>query len=150
MKIAIASDHAGIDLKLPLLKILDERGIEYTDFGTHDHESTDYPSWGELVGEKVASGEFDKGLLFCGTGIGIALAANSIKGIRAAVCHDVFSAKMSKEHNNCNILAMGARVIGIGYATEVLEAWLDTEFEEGGRHQRRVNMLMDIEAKHSK
>jgi ribose 5-phosphate isomerase B len=147
MKIAVASDHAGIDLKIPMLKVLDERGIEYTDFGTHNHESTDYPSWGELVGEKVASGEYDKGLLFCGTGIGISLAANKVKGIRAVVCSDVFSAKMSCEHNNCNILSLGARVVGIGLATEILNAWLDSYFEVGGRHQRRVDMITEIEEK---
>lgn len=150
MKLAVASDHAGIDLKLPLLEILKERGIEFTDFGTHSHESTDYPSWGELVGQKVASGEYDKGLLFCGTGIGISLAANSIKGARAVVCSDVFSAKMSIVHNNCNILSLGARVLGVGSATEILNAWLDAEFEKGGRHQRRVDLLDALEEKNFK
>ncbi|MDR1861646.1 MAG: ribose 5-phosphate isomerase B [Candidatus Ancillula sp.] len=150
MKIAVASDHAGIDLKLPMLEVLKERGIEFTDFGTHDHNSTDYPSWGELVGKKVASGEYEKGLLFCGTGIGISLAANSVKGIRAVVCSDVFSAKMSREHNNCNILSLGARVVGVGLAAEILNAWLDTDFEDGGRHQRRVDMLIDIQDENMK
>ncbi|GHT81896.1 ribose 5-phosphate isomerase B [Actinomycetota bacterium] len=150
MKIAVASDHAGIDLKLPMLEVLKERGIEFEDFGTHNHESTDYPSWGELVGQKVASGEFDRGLVFCGTGIGISLAANSVKGIRAVVCSDVFSAKMSREHNNCNVLSLGARVVGVGLATELLNAWLDTPFEDGGRHQRRVDMLIDIQEKNMK
>lgn len=147
MKIAVASDHAGIDLKLPMLEVLKERGIEFKDFGTHDHNSTDYPNWGRLVGEKVASGEFDFGLLFCGTGIGISLAANTVKGIRAVACSDVYSAKMSKEHNNANVLSMGARVVGTGLAREILETWLDTEFEHGGRHQRRVDMLIDLQNK---
>jgi ribose 5-phosphate isomerase B len=150
MKIAVASDHAGIDLKLPMLEVLKERGVEFEDFGTHNHESTDYPNWGELVGQKVASGEFDKGLLFCGTGIGIMLAANSVKGIRCANVSDVFSAKMSREHNNANVLSLGARVLGTGLATEILNAWLDTDFEEGGRHQRRVDMLIDIQDKNMK
>lgn len=150
MKIAVASDHAGIDLKLPMLEVLKERGIEFTDFGTFDHKSTDYPNWGELVGEKVASGEYEKGLLFCGTGLGISLAANKVKGVRAVVCSDTFTAKMSREHNNCNVLSMGARVVGIGLGAEILNAWLDTDFEEGGRHQRRVDMLTAIEDKHFK
>jgi ribose 5-phosphate isomerase B len=150
MKIAVASDHAGIDLKLPLLEVLKERGIEYTDFGTHDHQSTDYPSWGKLVGEKVASGEFDKGLLFCGTGVGISLAANKVKGVRAVVCSDTFTAKMSCEHNNANVLSLGARVVGIGLGIEILNAWLDAEFEVGGRHQRRVDMIDVIEQENFK
>jgi ribose 5-phosphate isomerase B len=150
MKIAVASDHAGIDLKLPLLKVLEERRIEYTDFGTHDHNSTDYPSWGELVGEKVASGEYDRGLLFCGTGLGISLAANKVKGIRAVVCSETFTAKMSCIHNNANVLSLGARVVGVGLGEEILNTWLDAIFEVGGRHQRRVDMITAIEEKNFK
>ncbi len=149
MKIAVASDHAGIDLKLELLKVLDARQIEYTDFGTHDHASTDYPTWGELVGNKVAGGEFGKGLLVCGTGVGISLAANKVRGIRAVVCSDTYTATLSRNHNDSNILALGARVVGAGLGGAILEAWLDAEFE-GERHSRRVDMIKAIEERNFK
>jgi ribose 5-phosphate isomerase B len=148
-KIAVASDHAGLDLKLELLKVLDERNIEYTDFGTHDHNSTDYPSWGELVGNKVASGEYQKGLLVCGTGVGISLAANKVRGVRAVVCSDTYTASLSRNHNNSNVLALGARVVGAGLGGAILEAWLDADFE-GERHARRVDMLAAIEERNFK
>jgi ribose 5-phosphate isomerase B len=149
MKIAVASDHAGLDLKVELLKVLDARGVEYEDFGTRDHASTDYPTWGELVGNKVSSGEFTKGLLVCGTGVGISLAANKVRGIRAVVCSDTYTATLSRNHNDSNVLALGARVVGPGLGSAILEAWLDAEFE-GDRHSRRVEMLKAIEAKNFK
>ena len=111
---------------------------------TNSPESCDYPVYGEKVGRAVASGEVERGILICGTGLGISLAANKVKGVRAAVCSEPFTAKMSRAHNNCNILAFGARVVGAELAKMIVETWLDTEFE-GGRHQRRVDMLMDIE-----
>ncbi|MDR0950092.1 MAG: ribose 5-phosphate isomerase B [Candidatus Ancillula sp.] len=150
MKIVVASDHAGLDLKLEMIKVLEERknsgeDIEINDIGTHDKNSTDYPMWGEKAAVEVAEGRADKGLIICGTGMGISLAANKVKGVRAAVCSDTYTAKMSREHNNCNMLALGARTLGTGLATDILNIWLDTPFEEGGRHQRRVDMLVDIE-----
>lgn len=157
MKIAIASDHAGFDLKNELIEALKERQSKkvdeeliFEDFGTHDKSSTDYPTWGELVGEKVASKEFDRGLLVCGTGVGISLAANKVKGIRAVVCSDTYTAKMSREHNNSNVLSLGARVVGVGLAIDILNVWLDKKFEEGGRHQRRVDLISGIEDKNFK
>ncbi|MDR2799002.1 MAG: ribose 5-phosphate isomerase B, partial [Bifidobacteriaceae bacterium] len=140
MKLAVASDHAGYELKNEVLSHLEERGIEYEDFGTYSLESTDYPSYGRLVGEKVAGGEAELGLLFCGTGVGISIAANKVKGIRAVVCSDTFTAKASKQHNNSNILAMGGRVVGVGLAIEIFDAWFDATFE-GGRHQKRIDLI---------
>lgn len=147
--IAIGCDHAGLNLKKAIMNRLDELNLEYKDFGTYTTESIDYPKYGLAVAEAVASGECEKGILICGTGIGISIAANKVPGIRAAICHDVFSAKACREHNNANILAMGERVIGVGPAIEVLNAWLTTDFL-GGRHANRVNMIGDIEKKYSK
>ncbi|MDO4486978.1 MAG: ribose 5-phosphate isomerase B [Bacillota bacterium] len=140
MKIAIASDHGGYELKEHLKKYLEGRNIEVLDLGTHSEESVDYPEYGRACGEAVASGKADKGIVCCGTGIGISIAANKVKGVRCALCTDVHMAEMTKKHNNANILAMGGRTTEPEKAEEITAAWLDTEFE-GGRHQRRVDML---------
>jgi ribose 5-phosphate isomerase B len=142
-KIAIGSDHAGFVLKESIIKYLQESGYEYKDFGTHSKESSDYPLNAQDVAKAVASGEFDKGIILCGSGIGVAIAANRIKGIRAANCHDVVLAEMSRKHNNANILTMGERVIREHLALNIVKVWLNTEFE-GGRHQRRIDMLDNL------
>jgi len=144
MKIAIGSDHAGFSLKEAIKKHLETRGIEYKDFGTYSPESCDYPDIAKEVAIALKNGEFEFGILICGTGIGISIAANKVKGIRAALCHDTFSAKAARAHNNANILAMGARVIGEGLACEIVDAFLSSTFE-GGRHQRRVDKIHLIE-----
>ena len=123
---------------------LDELGLEYKDFGTYTEDSCDYPVYGKLAAESVASGECEKGILICGTGIGISITANKVKGIRAALCSDCFSAEMTRRHNDANILAMGARVLGTGLALKIVDTFLSTEFE-GGRHQRRVAMISQME-----
>ena len=146
MKIGIGNDHTALDMKAEIIKLLEGRGHEVIDYGTYTSESCDYPVYGEMVGRAVVSGEVDRGILICGTGLGISLAANKVKGVRAAVCSEPFTAKMSRLHNDCNILAFGARVIGLEMAKMIVETWLDTEFE-GGRHQRRVDMIMAIEEK---
>ena len=145
MKIAISSDHGGNNLRREIMALLDELQIPYEDFGPKNNESVDYPDYARPVAEKVASGEFDKGILICGTGIGISIAANKFKGIRCALVHDVFSAKATRSHNDSNILAMGERVIGFGLAREIVTAWLNTEFE-GGRQAARIQKIADIEA----
>lgn len=142
--IALGSDHGGYQLKETIKKHLEEKGYEVKDYGTYSEESCDYPQYGKAVGKAVASGECEKGILVCGTGIGISLAANKVKGIRAAVCSDTFSAKYTRLHNDANILAMGQRVVGPGLALELVDIFLNTEYE-GGRHQRRVDQLMAIE-----
>lgn len=145
MKVAIGSDHGGFHLKEAIKGLLDTMNIEYKDYGTHSTDSIDYPDVAVPVAEAVAAGEFDRGILVCGTGIGIGIAANKVKGIRAALCHDTFSAHASREHNNANILTMGERVIGEGLALDITKIWLTTEFE-GGRHERRVEKISQIEA----
>ena len=142
--IAIGADHGGFDLKEQVKKHLEERNIEYKDFGTFSGEAVDYPVIAQTVGQAVAKGEADCGILVCGTGIGMSIAANKVKGIRAACCSDTFSARFTKMHNNTNILCFGGRVIGAGLALDIVDAYLDAEFE-GGRHEKRVNMIMDIE-----
>ncbi|NLY89825.1 MAG: ribose 5-phosphate isomerase B [Firmicutes bacterium] len=144
LRIAVASDHAGFPLKEEILRFLAERGFDYHDFGVYSPESVDYPDQAALVARKVAAGEYDQGILVCGTGIGVSIAANKIKGIRAALCHDVFSARMARNHNNSNILALGARVIGVGAALAIVENYLAAEFE-GGRHQKRVDKISQLE-----
>lgn len=145
MKIGLGSDHGGYNLKEEIKKHLISKGIEVVDFGTENGvDSVDYPIYGEKVAKAVISKDVDYGILCCGTGIGISLAANKVKGIRCAVVSDTFSAKMSKAHNNANMLSLGERVLGKGLALEIVDAWLNTEFE-GERHLRRVNMLNDIE-----
>lgn len=146
MKIGIGNDHSALELKAEIVEFLKEKGHEVVDFGTNSTESCDYPLYGEAVARAVAAGEVEEGILICGTGLGISLAANKVKGIRAAVCSEPFTAKMAKAHNNCNILAFGARVVGAELAKMIVEQWLDTEFE-GGRHQRRVDLITAIEEK---
>lgn len=145
-KLAIGSDHVGLDMKLEIKKYLEERGYVISDVGTYTHERTDYPIFGEKVARLVVSGAVDGGILICGTGVGISLAANKVNGIRACVCSEPYSAKLSKQHNNSNIIAFGARVIGIETAKMIVDEWLNTEFE-GGRHQRRIDMIAEIEKK---
>ncbi|MFZ0076396.1 ribose 5-phosphate isomerase B [Exiguobacterium sp. RIT452] len=146
MKVAIGADHGGFKLKAELTELLQELGIDYTDFGTYSSDSIDYPDVAIPVAEAVANGEFDRGILICGTGIGIGIAANKVKGIRAALVHDTFSAKATRQHNNSNILTMGERVIGPGLARDIAQIWLETEFE-GGRHENRVCKISDYEVK---
>lgn len=146
MKIGIGNDHSALEMKAEIIDYLKERGCEVVDYGTNSTESCDYPIYGEKVARAVAAGEVDQGILICGTGLGISLAANKVKGIRAAVCSEPYTAKMARLHNDCNILAFGARVIGPELAKMIVETWLDTEFE-GGRHQRRVDMITAIEEK---
>jgi ribose 5-phosphate isomerase B len=142
--IAIGCDHGGIALKKELIKHLEEQNISYKDFGTYTEASCDYPDIAKPVCESILSGECEKGILICGTGIGISMAANKIHGIRAALCHDYFSAKYTRKHNDSNIIAFGARVIGPGLAAELLDVFLNTEFE-GGRHAVRVQKMMQLE-----
>ena len=144
MKVAIGCDHGGINLKPVLIEYLEKKGVEYKDFGSYDHKSTDYNEYSQAVSEAVARGEFDKGILICGTGIGMSLVANKIKGIRCAHCHDVFSAKMTRLHNDANVLCFGERVVGAGLATELVDVFINTGFE-GGRHQTRVDKISALE-----
>lgn len=144
MKIALGSDHAGLPLKNEIIKHLEGKGIEIKDFGTYTEESCDYPDYAQNVAEKVVAKEFDFGILVCGTGIGISIAANKVKGVRAALCSDTFSAHACREHNNANILALGQRVVGVGLALDIVDNFLNAEFQ-GGRHENRVNKMMGIE-----
>lgn len=146
MKIAIGADHAGYDLKEFLLKIIDEMGHEITDMGTYSCCSVDYPDYAESVAKAVSDGSHERGILICGTGIGMSIVANKFKNVRAALCNDLFTAKMSRLHNNANILCMGSRVIGKGLAKEIVETWLSTPFE-GNRHAMRVEKINFIERK---
>ena len=140
MKIAVASDHGGFALKEKVKEHLIERGFDVEDLGTHPEESVDYPVYGKACGEAVASGKADLGVVVCGTGIGISIAANKVKGIRCGLCTSVEMAHLTKQHNNANILALGGRTTEPELALKIVDEWLDTEFE-GGRHQRRVDML---------
>ena len=142
--IAIGCDHGGFELKNHVIKYLQDKGYEVKDYGTYSEESVDYPYCAKPVCEAVISGEAENGILFCGTGIGISMAANKYKGIRAALCSDVYSAKMTKQHNNANIICMGGRVIGRELAFMIVDAWLETEFE-GGRHANRIAKIHEIE-----
>ena len=142
--IAIGSDHGGFALKQEIMKHLEERKLQYIDFGTYSSDSCDYPQYGAAVGRAVASGSCERGILICGTGIGISISANKIHGVRAALCGDCFSAEMTRRHNDANIVALGARVVGPGLALKIVDTFLDTEFE-GGRHERRVQQMMALE-----
>lgn len=144
MKVAISSDHGGNNLRREIMELLDELQIQYEDFGPQTTDSVDYPDYAKPVAQGVANGEFERGILICGTGIGMSIAANKVKGIRCALVHDVFSAKATRNHNDSNILAMGERVIGPGLAREIVTAWLNTDFE-GGRHTRRVEKISELE-----
>ena len=147
MKITIGSDHGAVDLKEEVKLVLKEfADIEIHDVGTFGNDAVDYPDIAEKVCAEVVSGVSDRGIVLCGTGIGISIASNKIKGIRCALCNDVYSARMSREHNNANVLAMGGRVTGFGPAGEIVRVWVTTEFT-GGRHERRVNKIMALEQK---
>jgi ribose 5-phosphate isomerase B len=142
--LAIGSDHVGLALKEEIKKYLDEKGIQYKDFGCYSTERTNYPIYGQKVAKAVVAGEYEKGILFCGTGVGISLAANKVKGVRAVVCSDCYTAVLSKQHNNSNILSLGSRVVGVDLAKMIVDGWLNAEFE-GERHQTRIDMLREIE-----
>ena len=146
MKVGIANDHSALDMKAELIPWLESKGYEVVDYGTKTKESTDYPVWGEILAHAVRDHEVDYGLAICGTGLGIGLACNKVKGIRAAICSEPYTAKYSRLHNNCQILCFGARVIGVETAKMMIEEFLTTEFE-GGRHERRVNLINAIEEK---
>lgn len=139
--IGLGCDHGGLELKKTVIEYLEKNGYEYKDYGTYTSDSCDYPIYGRAVANAVVNGECDRGIIICGTGIGISIAANKIKGVRAALCGDVFSAKATREHNDANILAMGARVTGPGLALEIVKAFLETEFSNDERHIRRISMI---------
>lgn len=141
--IAIGSDHGGFELKKEIMAHLDARGFEYKDFGTYSDASCDYPVYGKAVAKAVASGECERGIIICGTGIGISIAANKVHGIRAALCGDCFSAEATRQHNDANVLALGARVVGPGLALKIVNTFLDTPFSNGERHIRRIEMIED-------
>ncbi|WP_312647471.1 ribose 5-phosphate isomerase B [Aminipila sp.] len=143
MKIAMACDHGGLELKESIKKYLEEQGIEVLDLGTNTTDSVDYPEYGKACGEAVASGKVERGIVCCGTGIGISIAANKVKGVRCALCTDAHMAEMTRKHNDANILAMGGRIIDVETAKNITQTWLDTKFE-GGRHQRRIDMLNNM------
>ena len=151
MKIGWGSDHAGVQLKKELMSYMEEKGYENVDYGNYDENDRDddYPEFGRKVGEAVAAGEVEQGVLICGTGIGISLTANKVPGIRAAVCSEPYSAGMAKKHNNANIIAFGARVVGRDLAKMILDEFFGNEFE-GGRHERRVNQILEVEEKYSR
>ena len=143
MRIAIASDHGGFELKEIVKKHLEERGLEVADLGTNSDASVDYPVYGKACGEAVVNGEADCGIVVCGTGIGISIAANKVKGVRCGLCTSVEMAQLTKQHNNANVLALGGRTTPAELALQIVDAWLDTEFE-GGRHERRTDMLDEM------
>ena len=149
MKIALGCDHGGIAIKPSVVKVLETNGIEVVDFGCFDTSSVDYPDYALKVAETVSQGKADKGIILCGTGIGISIAANKVKGIRAAVCHDLFTAQMCAQHNDANVLSMGGRVVSEELAAQMTQIWLDTPFE-GGRHSGRVDKITQIENKYFK
>jgi ribose 5-phosphate isomerase B len=144
MKIAIGNDHVAVEMKKHIKKYLEDKGYEIVNFGTDSNERCDYPIFGKKVAKAVASGECELGILICGTGVGISLAANKVKGIRAAVCSEAYSARLTRQHNNANIIAFGARVVGEATAEMIVDEFLSAEYE-GGRHQRRIEMITAIE-----
>lgn len=139
--IALGSDHGGYELKQEIIAYLKEKNLDFKDYGTDSKDSCDYPVYAKKVANAIVAGECDKGILICGTGIGISITANKIKGIRAALCHDTFSAQATREHNDANILAMGARVVGPGLALKITDTFLETEFSNDERHIRRINLI---------
>ncbi len=143
MRLAIGSDHGGYELKEKIKQLLEELEISYKDFGTNSEESVDYPDFAEKVAKGVADKDYKLGILICGTGIGMSIAANKIDGVRAALCHDLFSAQATREHNNSNVLTIGARVIGDQLALEIVKTWLKSDFD-GGRHQRRIDKIAKL------
>ena len=146
MKIGIANDHSAVDMKNEIVAYLESQGYEVVNYGTDTNASCDYPAYGEKVANAVASGEVDRGIAICGTGVGIGLACNKVRGIRACTCSEPYSAEYSRRHNNANIITVSARVIVIETAKQIVDVFMKTEFE-GGRHERRVDQLMDIEAR---
>lgn len=149
MKIAIACDHGGLNLKRKIISYLEEKNYEVKDFGTNEFSSCDYPDFALPAAEAVANGECEKGIVVCSTGIGVSIVANKVPGVRCAHCHDSYCAEYTRLHNNSNVLALGEKVVGEGYALKIVETFLTTEFE-GGRHQRRVDKITEIEKKYSK
>ncbi len=150
MKIAVGTDHGGINLKPILIDYLEKNGFEYKDFGCFSKESVDYNDYAIQVANSVASGECDLGVLICGTGIGMSIVANKVKGIRCGHCHDTFSARMTRLHNNANVLAVGERVVGAGLFVDIVDAFLNTPFSEDARHQRRVDKILALEEENFK
>lgn len=144
MKVILASDHGGLNIRKEVASLLDEMNIEHLDIGCDCEGSVDYPDYGIPAAERVANGEFDRAILICGTGIGMSISANKVKGIRCALAHDVFTAKVTRQHNDSNVLAMGERVIGPGLAREIAKTWLNAEFE-GGRHANRISKIKEYE-----
>ncbi|MGI6604894.1 MAG: ribose 5-phosphate isomerase B [Firmicutes bacterium] len=149
MKLAIGSDHAGYELKETVKEYLGEQGVDFKDFGTYSADSCDYPDFGQIVAEAVASGEYPLGILICGTGIGMSMVANKVPGVRAALCGDTFSAHSSREHNHANLLVLGARVVGAGLALDIVKTWL-TASPLGDRHARRVEKIAAVERKYGR
>ena len=147
MRLALGADHAGYELKEELKNFLKQKEIDYYDFGTYDTKSTDYSDWGIKVAETVAKGEFERGILICGTGLGMCLTANKVPGIRATPCYGIFSARLSRQHNNSNILVLAGRITGKDLAKQIVEEWLEAKFK-GGRHKRRVDKITKIENKY--
>lgn len=145
MKVILTADHAGVTIRNEVKQLLEEKGISYEDAGADGSASVDYPDYSLAASKRIAAGEFDRGIFICGTGIGMSIAANKVKGIRCALVHDVYSAKMTRLHNDSNVIALGERVIGAGLAREIVETWLDTSFE-GGRHNRRVEKITTYES----
>lgn len=148
--IAIGCDHGGYSLKLHVIDYLEKKGFEYKDFGCHDTASVDYPDYAMPVAEAVASGEAEKGIIICGTGIGVSIVANKVPGVRAALCSDCFSAQATREHNDSNVLTFGERVIGPGLAVKIVDIWLNTPFSGDPRHMRRIEKITQAEKKYSK
>ncbi|MBO5598920.1 MAG: ribose 5-phosphate isomerase B [Oribacterium sp.] len=144
MKLVIGNDHSSVDMKKEIMQYLEEKGIEMIDVGTNSTDSFNYPISGYRVGKMVAEGKVDGGIAICGTGVGISLACNKVDGVRACCCSEPYSAEMSKRHNNANVICFGARVIGIETAKQIVDAWINAKFE-GGRHETRVNMIMEIQ-----
>lgn len=149
MRIALGSDHGGLSLKTEIIKHLKSKNIELTDFGTHTEDSCDYPDYALKVAEEVVAGNFELGILVCGTGIGVSICANKVPGIRAALCGDTFSAHATREHNNANILTLGERTIGTGLAIDIVDTFINAKFL-GERHQRRIDKITEIEKKYCK
>ena len=148
MKITLGADHGGVDLKDAIREHLQSQGHEVKDIGTNSHDSTDYPDYARTVSEAVVRGEFERGILVCGTGQGMAITANKVRGVRAAACGDTYSARMSREHNNANVLCLGERVVGVGLALDIVDIWLRTEFSDSPRHHRRVDKIAEVEQAH--
>ncbi len=144
MKLVIGSDHAGLHLKKQVLALLKKKGVEITDFGTENDESVDYPDFGMQVAEAISHGEAERGILLCGSGIGMSIVANKYRGVRAALCYDTQTARLSRQHNDANVLVMGGRLLEASQAMEIVKTWLETKFE-GGRHARRIQKISEIE-----